>query len=151
MNTSINLTTTTRISSSVSKVWEALTKPELIKKYFFGTEVVTDWKEGSPIIWRGIWEGKPYEEKGNVLEVQPGQFLKYNYWSPSSGTEDKPENYSIITYTVKEANGKTEFTLTQSGFKSEEDRDHSIGNWKMVMDGLKKLLEHQPKQKSMAE
>ena len=148
MNTAINLTTTTRISSSVSKVWEALTKPALIKKYFFDTEVVTDWKKGSPIIWRGIWEGKPYEEKGNVLDVQPGRFLKYNYLS--SAKEDKPENYAVITYSLKEANGKTDFTLTQSGFKSEEERDHSAGNWKMVIDGLKNLLEQHPK-KSMAE
>lgn len=142
-NASINLTTTIQINSPASKVWEALTNPELIKQYFFGTETVTDWKKGSPILWRGIWEGKPYEEKGNVLDVQSGRFLKFNYWSPSSGTVDSPENYSIITYALAEGKGKTEFTITQSGFKTEETRDHSIRNWRMVMEGLKKLLEQQ--------
>lgn len=52
------------INTPISKVWEALITPELIKKYFFGTNVSSDWMEGSEIIWKGEWEGHLYEDKG---------------------------------------------------------------------------------------
>src|SRR5688572_1862425 len=92
------------IDAPVSKVWEALTTPELIKKYFFGTNAISDWKEGSPLIFKGEWEGKSYEDKGVILKSVPNKIFKYNYWSSMSGIEDKPENYVTITYNLHEDN-----------------------------------------------
>ena len=66
---------TTTINAPPSKVWDALTKPALIKRYLFGTEVTTDWKVGSPITYRGEWQGKTYEDKGKILEIEPGKRL----------------------------------------------------------------------------
>jgi hypothetical protein len=40
-----------------AKVWEALTQPEIVRTYFFGTNLVTDWKVGSPLFFRGEWDG----------------------------------------------------------------------------------------------
>jgi uncharacterized protein YndB with AHSA1/START domain len=51
-------TATTAINAPTSKVWDALTKPDLIKQYLFGTKVTTDWHVGSPITYKGIWQGK---------------------------------------------------------------------------------------------
>jgi uncharacterized protein YndB with AHSA1/START domain len=51
------------INAPASRVWQALVTPEAIKHYMFGTNVVSDWHEGSPIYWRGEWQGKPYEDK----------------------------------------------------------------------------------------
>ncbi len=48
MKTNIAANVTTTIKAPSSKVWEALTKPEIIKQYFFGTNTETDWKPGSP-------------------------------------------------------------------------------------------------------
>src|SRR6187549_2852954 len=112
----LRLTQSYSIKATKSKVWKALTDPEIIKKYFFGTETTTDWKVGSPIIFRGEWEGKPYEDKGTILEIEKEKFVKYNYWSSFSGTPDVPANYNNITYAVKEANGETVLTVTQDGF-----------------------------------
>src|SRR5262249_53303486 len=81
------------LNAPVTKLWEHLTKPELIKKYFFSTEVETDWKPGSLIYFRGAWQGKQYEDKGKILEVIPHQSLSYLYWSSFSGLPDHPENY----------------------------------------------------------
>ncbi len=47
------------ISAPIATVWDALVNPEMIKQYMFGTNAVSDWKEGSPIVWKGEWEGKP--------------------------------------------------------------------------------------------
>lgn len=95
----------------------------------------------SPITFRGVWEGKPYEDKGTILEMMKEKILKYNYWSNFSGEKDEPSNYSNITYRLSEQAGKTEFTLIQDNFKTEEARDHSEKNWGMMLDTIKGLLE----------
>ncbi|MDF2436586.1 MAG: hypothetical protein K0Q95_962 [Bacteroidota bacterium] len=130
-----------RINSSIDNVWEALTNPELIKKYFFGTTTRTDWKAGSPITFSGEWEGKKYEDKGTILEVQPKEMIKYEYWSSMSGTEDKPENYIPITYEIATENDQTKVMITQENIASEEMKKHSLENWKKVLNNLKELLE----------
>ena len=131
----------TTINAPASNVWEALTKPELIKQYMFGTDVISDWKVGSPIIYRGEWQGKPFEDKGKILEVKPGKSLVSTHWSPLSGVPDSPENYHTVTYTLSEKEGKTEVTLTQDNNASEEEKAHSEQNWNQMLDGLKKLVE----------
>src|SRR5689334_20196431 len=67
--------TSISIKAEIKDVWKALTDPALIKKYFFGTDAESDWKKGSPVRFRGEWEGKPYEDKGTVLESDPPRKL----------------------------------------------------------------------------
>jgi len=129
------------INAPVEKVWEALTKPEIIKQYFFGTNTFTDWKMGSPIIFRGEWEGKTYEDKGTILEVDKYKMIKYDYWSSMSGIEDKPENYVIITYHLTQVDTKTKLVITQENIPDEKMKEHSEENWKKVMTDMKRLVE----------
>jgi uncharacterized protein YndB with AHSA1/START domain len=129
------------INASKSKVWDALTNPEQIKKYFFGTEAVSDWKVGSTLIFRGVWDGKAYEDKGFILELEKEKKLKYSYWSSFSGTADVPENYAHITYELETQGDQTIFTLTQDGFKTEEAKEHSDKNWQALFEAIKALLE----------
>jgi uncharacterized protein YndB with AHSA1/START domain len=58
------------IKANVSKVWEALTSPGMIKQYFFGTDTSTNWKPGTPITFEGEWQGKRYKDKGTVLDIR---------------------------------------------------------------------------------
>src|SRR4051794_3724359 len=106
MKSSIKGEVSATIDAPVSKVWDALTKPEIIKQYFFNTNTVTDWKVGGPIKWNGEWEGKSYEDKGTVLAFEPQKKVSYTYWSSMSGMEDKPENYVTVTYLVSEEGDK---------------------------------------------
>jgi uncharacterized protein YndB with AHSA1/START domain len=132
---------TTTINASASRVWEALTNPKLIKQYLFGAEVISDWKEGSPIIYKGIYEGKIYEDKGSVLKVEPEKLLLITHWSPLSGSPDTPENYHKVSYELGVENGSTQLTITQDNNSSEEEQEKNAKFWKMVLDGMKKLLE----------
>jgi uncharacterized protein YndB with AHSA1/START domain len=132
---------TTTINASASRVWEALTNPKLIKQYLFGAEVISDWKEGSPIIYKGIYEGKSYEDKGSVLKVEPEKLLLITHWSPLSGSPDTPENYHKVSYELAGENGNTQLTITQDNNSSEEEQEQNAKFWKMVLDGMKKLLE----------
>jgi uncharacterized protein YndB with AHSA1/START domain len=131
----------TTINAPTAKVWEALTNPALIKQYMFGTNVVTDWKEGSPIIWQGEWQGKSYEDKGTLLKIEPKRVLQYSHFSPLSGQPDVPENYHSVTIELSGNGKQTTVTLTQDNNETDEAREHSEENWQMMLDGLKKLLE----------
>lgn len=132
---------TISINAPASKVWEALTNPAMIKQYLFGTDAVSDWKVGSPITYKGVWEGKPYKDKGKVLEVIPEKLLVTSYWSSMTGDKDIPENYKKVTYILSSNDDQTILTITNDNNATAEERDHSAGNWNMVLGGLKKLLE----------
>lgn len=141
MKNKLVLTTAISIQSSKAIVWKALTDPALIRKYFFGTEAETTWKVGSPIFFRGVWEGKSYEDKGTILANESQNKIQYNYWSSFSGKPDVPENYATITYSLDEKNGVTTCTVTQDNIETEDSLKHSEANWKMVLDGMKKMIE----------
>ena len=130
------------IDAPKGEVWDALTRPEKVKQYMHGTEMSTDWKEGSPISWKGEWKGKAYEDKGQVLEVQPQKRLSYTHWSPMGGSEDKPENYHTVTYELTGENGKTTLTLRQDNNPTQEEANQMAeNNWGPVLEGLKETAE----------
>lgn len=137
----LSLSTKIDINAPAAEVWKGLTDPEIVKQYFFGTNVKSDWKAGSPITFSGEWEGKSYQDKGNIQEITPGKYVKYSYWSSMGGTEDKPENYANVSYTVDENEGFTTLTITQDNIKDVTSKEHSEQNWQTVFGGLKKLLE----------
>ncbi len=129
------------INANTATVWKWLTTPDLIKQYFFGTETETDWKKGSPIFFRGEWEGKKYEDKGMILDSEQGKFVKYNYWSSMSGMPDIPENYATITYELAAKGNATILSIIQDGIDTEERKTHSEQNWLAIMGGMKKMAE----------
>jgi uncharacterized protein YndB with AHSA1/START domain len=137
----MTLTLSRSFKATPAEVWDALTNPEKIKVYLFGTETISNWKAGSPIIFRGEWEGKAYEDKGTILEIEEEKLLKYNYWSSFTGLPDSPENYFIITYQLEFVGNSTQFTVIQGEFKSKEALDHFTHNWNSVMDTMKGMME----------
>jgi uncharacterized protein YndB with AHSA1/START domain len=131
----------TTINAPAAKVWDALTNPEVIKKFMFGTEVVSDWKQGSPIVWKGMWEGKPYQDKGVILDIEPQRMLRYTHFSPLSGAPDVPENYHTLTYELSDEGDNTLVVLSQDNNSTEEDREHSQKMWEMMLVSLKNVVE----------
>jgi uncharacterized protein YndB with AHSA1/START domain len=107
----------------------------------FGTTVVSDWQEGSPITWEGEWKGKPYEDKGKIRKIEPPRLLQYSHYSPLSGLPDTPENHHTVTIELSAKGAQTGVSLSQDNNASDEAREHSEKNWKMMLEGLKKLLE----------
>jgi uncharacterized protein YndB with AHSA1/START domain len=129
------------ISAPNGKVWNALVNPEAIKQYMFGTNVVSDWYEGSPIVWQGEWQGKSYEDKGVILQFKPGRTLQYSHFSPLSGLPDKPDSYHIVTIELSDEGNQTRVSLVQDNNPTEQEREHSVRNWEMMLTALKKFLE----------
>src|SRR5688572_28991914 len=117
------------IQAPASEVWKALTTPDMIKKYLFGTNTKTDWNPGSPISFTGEWEGQTYEDKGKILTNEKEKKLSYTYWSSFSSLPDLPENYAVVTFELRPQGNKTRLTVTQDHCTSEESRQHSEQNW----------------------
>jgi uncharacterized protein YndB with AHSA1/START domain len=130
------------IAAPAAAVWQALTDPEKVREYMHGTTIATDWKVGSPITWSGEWKGKSYEDKGEVLAYEPEKLLSTTYWSSMSGTEDKPENYYTVTYTLDVNGTTTKLTLQQDGNATQEAADQMAqNNWGPVLESLKAVAE----------
>ena len=133
--------TSITINAPSTDVWNALVNPEAIKQYMFGTNVVSNWKEGSPIVWKGEWQGKSYEDKGVILQFKPGRTIQYSHFSPLSGLPDKPESYHTVTIKLSNEGTQTRVSLSQDNNPTEQEREHSEKNWGMMLTALKKFLE----------
>jgi uncharacterized protein YndB with AHSA1/START domain len=131
----------TDIAAAPERVWDVLTDPEQLKELWFGAEVKTDWQQGSPITWSGEWEGKPYQDKGEILEVDPGRLLKLTHYSPLTGQPDVPENYHTLIYTLDGDGTATHLKLTQDNNASEEEAKHSQEMWEMLVAKVKDAAE----------
>ncbi|PWU23495.1 ATPase [Candidatus Cerribacteria bacterium 'Amazon FNV 2010 28 9'] len=133
-----------QIDAPPEKVWKALTNPALVKQWLFGTEMKTDWNVGSSITYSGVWDGKPYEDKGKVLAIIPNKLIETSYWSVAYGLPDEPQNYKKVVYSLEEKDGGTLLTITQDNNATEDDKEHSQQNWSTVLEALKKTVETQP-------
>jgi uncharacterized protein YndB with AHSA1/START domain len=130
------------IDAPASKVWEALTNPEMISRYLFGTKTETTWKAGDPIRFSGEYNGIKYEDKGTILINEPRKKLKYSYWSSMSGKADRPENYVEVSFELTPAGeNKTKLVLVNDKHSDEKSREHSEQNWTMVLGKLKQVAE----------
>ncbi len=141
MNHELIISESILINKDVLKVWDALTLPEIIKQYLFGTETITDWKVGSEIIFQGEYNGVKYKDKGVVKENILHNKISYSYWSGFSGVEDKPENYSQITYLLEKKPDGTRLTWMQKGFASEAGHNHSKDGMNAFLKSIKNIIE----------
>ena len=136
----------TKINAPPSKVWQALTDKQNLKTMWFGADVETSWRIGTPIFWRGDWKGQKFEDKGVIKAFAPEKKVSFTHWSPLSKVPDTPEHYHAVTFDLKPAGKGTEVTLTQENFDDSElkkpgVREELNKNWTMLLDSLKKLVE----------
>jgi len=134
------VTSEVEISASPGQVWNALTDPDLIRQYFFGSTVETTWEPGAPITWSGEYDGTSYQDKGEVIEVVPEQRLVVTHFSPMTGQDDVPQNYHRLTYSLEREGDATRLTLEQDNTPEESVEDFQ-SNWDTMLGNLKELVE----------
>jgi len=137
-------TATTTIQAPRTRVWGALVDPEQIKQYMFGANVISEWRVGSPIVWRGEWKGRPYEDRGEVLRIDRGERLEYSHWSPKaeeSGEGDDATGRHNVTIELTGEGDRTRVLLSQDNNPTEDARTHSEQTWNAMLAALKKHLE----------
>ncbi len=151
MNTPLLIENTIRINASPDKVWDALTNPEQTKKYMFGCETVSDWKPGSPLLWKGNYQGNEMVfVKGNIIAIEQNKQLVYTVIDPNGPIEDIPENYLTVTYQLTNDNGQTLLKVTQGdystvadGEKRYKDSYNNGEGWNPILVQIKKILEEE--------
>jgi uncharacterized protein YndB with AHSA1/START domain len=130
-----------RINASKQKVWDTITKAELVKLWQYGSDLLTTWEPGSDIKFRTEWEDKVFEQWGKVLEVRPTEIIKYSLFAPRPGLDDKPENYFIMSYVLTEENGKTKLEIIQEDNRPNAIQEAPQGEENPVLKSLKELAE----------
>ena len=132
------------IKAPTSRVWEILTDPGHTTKYMFGCEVVSDWKIGSPLLWKGAADGVIYV-KGNLLELDMERLFRFTTFDPNSGMEDVPSNYSTVTIELTPVDGGAALSVTQGDFAGMADGKNRFmsaeAGWDMVLPKIKEIAE----------
>ena len=140
-STLTEITSSTRMDAPIERVWRAITTPSEIKQWFFGVDTDADWRVGGDLVHRGEYQGKPYVDKGTILEFEPPRRLVHNHWSDVSGKPDTPDNYQHVAWDLAEHDGGTELTITERNLPSDEAAKTSEQAWETALASLKKVLE----------
>jgi uncharacterized protein YndB with AHSA1/START domain len=130
------------ILAPARKVWSALTVPELVKQWQYGSDLLTTWEPGTPIIFRNEWNGQTFEQKGTVLEFTPESRLKYSLFFPRPDLQDIPEYSFFMTYALIESGESTSVLFRQEDPRPSPPNESSGGDdGPDVLSVLKELVE----------
>jgi uncharacterized protein YndB with AHSA1/START domain len=129
------------INAPVNQVWSALTIPEQVKLWQFGSDLLTDWQIGSNIRFSTTWEGQVFEQWGKVLEITENVLIKYSLFAPRPGLEDKPENYFVMNYKLTAIDNQTKLEIIQEDNRPGAMQEEPKGEENPILASLKKLLE----------
>jgi uncharacterized protein YndB with AHSA1/START domain len=126
------------IETTPEKLWEALTSSEFSRRYWFGTELRTDWKIGSPfaLVMNGTTT-----DVGEILEADPPRRLSYSF-KHVLDDEMRNEQPSKVVFVLEPYGKLVKLTLTHEGFaEGSKLLDGISKGWPAIMSGLKSLLE----------
>jgi uncharacterized protein YndB with AHSA1/START domain len=130
------------IKTTPERLWQAITDPELRRKYSFGVGVHSDWKPGSPYQAQAgattIGPNRTIAE-GENLEVDPPHRLVQSYralWSD----DVKREGTSRVTWEIEQIRDSCRLTVVHEQLRDGANAE-LYGGWPMILSGLKTLLE----------
>jgi uncharacterized protein YndB with AHSA1/START domain len=132
------------IHAAPAVVWDALTLPSHMAQWMGEPEmkirVITDWQVASPIAIRGIHH-VPFENNGVVLLYEQEKLLRYTHRSSISQLADRPESYSVLTFSLAPDNGRTQLWLEIRNFPTESIQQHLEFYWRTTLTMLKEWIE----------
>ncbi len=137
------------IHATVSKIWDLLINPEKIKVYLYGSNVITDWKVGSEILFtrdrlhpKAPISEKLIVDKGKILEIENEQLLRFSFYSSMEGYPDLAENYSVVSYTLnKEAVNRFRLDYSRTNIPIELEKRNQDKFMPGMMEQIKILAE----------
>ena len=137
-----------KINAPASRVWDALTRPDSTDQWALefsgGAEfhIESDWKLGSPVLWKG--QDGSVIVQGNVTALEPNKFLRFTVFDVR-GEKPPVTEEDGITYELTEQNGKTMLRLSQGDFSvmAEGEKYHRLSAevWDRVLPKVKELAE----------
>jgi hypothetical protein len=144
-----NLTAESKIviNATVEQVWPAMLNPSLIKMYMNGMEPISDWREGSELLWIGKPGEPKHDHAKGVIIRKALNVLEYTFFYPGYGLPDRPENYNIVRCDlIAVPGGYTQVKAMQGDFSIHGEqgsvyRDHAQLFWDKALKTLKELIE----------
>ena len=136
-----SITAEAHIRGPVSDAWDILVNPAKMGALFWASTVETNFKVGSPIVFKGIWEGKPFEDKGTIKKREEEALLQFSHWSPTSGTPDDEANRHIITFRLTPEKGGVRVPLLHENIQTVAMKDHSETMWRQLLERMKTMVE----------
>lgn len=104
------------VNATPEALWKVLTDNALIPQYMFGCVAETDWKPGSPLLWKGGADGKIYV-KGHVVAADAPRRLEYTCTDPNNpAIPDIPENYLTMIYEIRKQGEGLLFEIIQGDY-----------------------------------
>ena len=126
------------IASTPEKVWEALTSSEFSRRYWFGTELRSDWKVGSSLAL--VMDGTT-TDTGEILEADRPRRLSYSF-KHQLFEEMRNEPATKVVFTLEPYGNIVKLTVTHEGFMEGSKLLGAVSNgWPAILSGLKSLLE----------
>lgn len=129
----------TYIVATPEKVFEAITKPEVARRYW-GHENVSDWQPGSE--WQHIRanDGRTVELVGKVVEVSPPSRLVMTWASPAQAAD--PASHSRVTFEIEAYEGMVRLTVRHDELEAGSGMAKGVSKgWPAVLSSLKSFLE----------
>jgi uncharacterized protein YndB with AHSA1/START domain len=133
---------TLQINASPEKVWEALTKPEKVKLWQYGSELLTSWEPGTDISFVTKWEDQVFKQWGKIVDFQPYTRISYRLFAPRPDLEDKPEHYFVMNYVLTDNNGQTLLEIIQEDNRPNAVQEAPQGEENPVLQALRHLVEN---------
>ena len=131
-----------QIKAPVERIFSALTTSTEIIKYFPLTSVESKWTLNGEVIYRGETNGMPFTDLGIIREISYPTSYVYSYWSDNHGTEQKPENYITICYSLEVLADTTLVKMEQRNIQSTELYDVMNNQvWDFLLNSLKDYVE----------
>lgn len=130
------------IAASPESIFDALTNSDTIVKYYPLHSVVSDWKVGSEVHYKGDANGTPFTDFGTIDVLDRASQYKYSYWSDNHGTARAPENLVSICYQITSHDDHCTVKLTQENIPNTElyeAMNNSI--WDFLLQRFKTFIE----------
>jgi uncharacterized protein YndB with AHSA1/START domain len=129
----------TFIRTTEAKLWEALTKPDFMRQYWFGFTADCTWEKGAP--WALISPDGKTMDAGEVLEVDPPKKLVIK-WQHQTRPELRDEGFSRATFEISAAGDTVRLTVTHEIDRTPSKLIDAVsGGWPAILSSLKSLLE----------
>ena len=128
----------TYIETTPEKLWEALTSSEFSKRYWFNTEVQSDWKVGSPFAL--VMDGTT-TDVGEILQADRPRRLSYTFHHVLSEAARR-ERPTRVTFNLEPHGKLVKLTLTHEDFEEGSVILDGISKgWPAILSSLKSMLE----------
>lgn len=131
------------INADITIVWDALTNPEMTKKYYFDCEVISNWNIGGEIAYMMKSEGKEIiAVKGIISAIIKNKLIEHSVYTPQ--TENDLSKHTIVRYELSREKDQTILSIKQGDFNNDPDENrynHTSESWNLVLNGLKKIIE----------